>query len=190
MIRIDLKRFIAPACMLLLTIVGLQGCRSIPEAESPRAETIESMAERIVQLEDREQIRRLLTDYGLCLDRRDFIAFSNLFSETDGEWIGGMGKAKGRQAIVALMEDKIGNPSEETVADNFHLFMNETIDLDGNRAHAETKWIFVVRNDEGRPEPFYLGHYADELIKKNGRWKFLRRVVYSEIPEDDPSTNL
>jgi hypothetical protein len=30
------------------------------------------------------------------------------------------------------------------------------------------------------------GHYDDELIRENGHWTFLRRVVMMEIPYQDP----
>ena len=38
----------------------------------------------------------------------------------------------------------------------------------GDRAAAETKWIFMVRISGGKPEPFYLGHYEDELVREKG----------------------
>ena len=136
---------------------------------------------RLRKLEDREEIRGLLTDYGRFLDQRNFAAFSQLFAEKEGEWIGGMGKAKGQQAIRKLMEDSIGTKS---AGSNFHLFTNESIDLNGDRATANTKWMFVALGDANRPQPVYLGHYEDTLIRENGKWKFLRRVAHSDIPSD------
>ena len=64
--------------------------------------------------------------------------------------------------------------------------MNEIITLNGNEARATTKWMFVVQNSSKQPQPFYLGHYEDTLVKENGRWKFLKRIVYGDIPPDDP----
>ena len=55
---------------------------------------------RLKTLEDREEIRQLLLDYGRFLDQRDFKSFSELFAKTDREWIGGMGKAKGCRPYV------------------------------------------------------------------------------------------
>jgi hypothetical protein len=137
-------------------------------------------------LEDREEIHQLLMDYGRFLDRRDFVAFSQLFAEKEGEWIGGLGEAKGAPAIRKLMEDTIGKDAKKGGAPNYHLFGNEIIQVDGDRAKALTKWIFVVRGDSGRPQPFYLGHYEDSMVRENGRWKFLRRAVYGDIPADNP----
>jgi hypothetical protein len=64
--------------------------------------------------------------------------------------------------------------------------MNDRIDLDGDRAAAKTKWVFVIQNADGRPAPFYLGHYDDTLVREAGEWKFLRRVAYTDIPADAP----
>jgi hypothetical protein len=140
--------------------------------------------ERLQQLEDREAIRQLLTDYGRFLDQRDFASFSQLFAEKEGEWDGGMGKAKGPEEIRKLMESTIGKNTEKIGMPNYHLFTNETISLHGDRADAMTKWIFVVQGEGGGPHPLVLGHYVDSLVREAGRWKFLRRVVRADIPSD------
>jgi hypothetical protein len=138
---------------------------------------------RVKKLEDREEIRQLLMDYGRFLDQRDFRAFSELFEKTEGEWIGGMGRAKGSQAIRELMERSIGRDTSMTRS--CHLFTNETIQINGDQATALTKWIFVVPGESNRPRLLLLGHYEDSMIRENGRWKFLRRVVRADIPTDN-----
>ncbi|MBN1831876.1 MAG: nuclear transport factor 2 family protein [Deltaproteobacteria bacterium] len=143
----------------------------------------EDLESRVKELEDHEEIRQLLMDYGRFLDQRDFRAFSELFAETDGEWIGGMGRAKGSKAIRELMESTIGR--DTSITQSCHLFTNETIQVNGDQATALTKWIFVVPGESNRPQLFFLGHYEDSMIRENGRWKFLRRVVRADIPRDD-----
>jgi hypothetical protein len=143
----------------------------------------EALESRVKELEDREEIRQLLMDYGRFLDQRDFRAFSELFAETDGEWIGGMGRAKGSKAIRELMESTIGK--DTTMTQSCHLFTNETIQVNGDQATAVTKWVFVVPGESNRPQLFFLGHYEDSMMRENGRWKFLRRVVHADIPNDD-----
>jgi len=150
--------------------------------------TADPLEMRLQRLEDREEIRQLLMNYGKFLDKRDFASFSQLFAEKEGEWIGGMGKAKTPQGIRKLMEDTIGrDASGKTAAPNFHVFTNETIRVNGQEAGADTKWMFVVQGGSKQPQPVYLGHYEDTLVKENGRWKFLKRVVYGDIPPDDPN---
>jgi hypothetical protein len=150
------------------------------------AETEETVEARLQRLEDREAIRKLLMNYGRFLDQRNLPAFSQLFAEKDGEWIGGMGRAKGSKAILKMMEDTFGKGSKGSGAPNHHLFTNETISVDGDRAEALTKWIFMVQGEAGRPQAFYLGHYEDIFIREKGHWKFLRRIAYGDIPVDDP----
>jgi hypothetical protein len=146
-----------------------------------------SVEDRLQRLQDREEIRQLLMDYGHYLDQRDFASFSKLFAEQEGEWIGGMGRAKSSKAIRILMEKTIGsNKSGMISGPNCHLFTNEIIDVNGDKAKATTKWIFVVQNSSRQPQPFYLGHYNDTFIREHGRWKFLTRAVYGDIPPDDP----
>jgi len=148
-------------------------------ASMSRHEVLES---RVQKLEDREEIRQLLMDYGRFLDQRDFRAFSELFAETEGEWIGGMGRAKGSQAIRELMESTIGK--DTSIMQSCHLFTNETININGDQATGVTKWIFVVPGESNRPQLVFLGHYEDSMIRENGHWKFLRRVVHADIPSD------
>lgn len=138
--------------------------------------------DRLQRLEDREEIRRLIMEYGRTLDSRDFGAFSRLFAET-GEWIGGLGQARGPDAIRALMEESLGTGPE--AAANLHLFTNEMIDLDGDRAAAVTKWIFVIQAEANRPQLVFVGRYLDEFVREKGVWKFLKRTVKADIPSDD-----
>lgn len=164
----------------------LTGSAAAEYLHATSAEKRESAEARLRRLEDREAIRQLLMDYGRFLDQRDFAAFSQLFAENEGEWVGGMGSAKGPLAIRKLMEDTIGKDTRKIGAPNYHLFTNESISVDGDRARAVTKWIFVVQGDSRQPQMFYLGHYEDSIVREKGQWKFQRRVVFGDIPADDP----
>lgn len=137
---------------------------------------------RLQVLEDREAIRELLIDYGRTLDARDFKGFSELFAREVGEWNGGMGVARGPQAIRKLMEETIGKNTGGINSPNFHIFSNVTINVNGDRATAVSQWTFVVQGKDRRPQWVYLGHYHDTLIREEGRWKFLQRKVTSAIP--------
>jgi hypothetical protein len=170
----------------LSALMVLGACKATSDDTHANFTAAKSLEQRLQCLEDREEIRQLLLDYGRFLDRREFAAFSGLFSENNGQWIGGMGSARGRQAILSLMEEKIGSASAESPAAGFHLFMNESILLDGDRAFARTKWVFVMQDPEQRPQPLLLGHYEDDLVREKEGWKFLKRVVYSDIPKDNP----
>jgi hypothetical protein len=164
-------------CIILLTTIS--ACDTTVAAEKQS-----SLAARIQVLEDREEVRGLLKDYGRFLDQRDFASFSQLFAEKEGEWVGGFGKAKSALAIRKLMEDTLGNPADKKAPPNYHLFLNDIIHINGNQADATTKWMFMVQGEKGGPQPFYLGHYEDTFIRENGRWKFLKRIVHTDMPTD------
>ena len=67
-----------------------------------------SLEARVLRLEDEKQIRELLIEYGRRLDARDFRGYAQLFAR-DGEWIGGLGGAKGPAAIEAMLEKGLGS---------------------------------------------------------------------------------
>ncbi|NLD37002.1 MAG: nuclear transport factor 2 family protein [Desulfatiglans sp.] len=167
------------ASILVTVIYPLQ----VWAEKGPDSSETASIEARLKRLEDREEIRCLLMDYGRFLDKRDFKSFSELFAETEGEWIGGFGSAKGSNAICELMESTIGKG--EAISQSVHLFTNETIKVNDDRASAVTKWIFVVTGESDRPQPYFIGHYEDTMIREKGCWKFLRRVVHADIPVDD-----
>jgi uncharacterized protein (TIGR02246 family) len=146
------------------------------------AADIDSLAKRVQVLEDREEIRALLIAYGRALDARDFVAFADLFAKDDGEWVGGFGSAKGRKAIFDLMDKSIGNGKPRTGPPSSHVFSNERIDVDGDHASATTKWVYVMQGEDGNPRWVYLGHYDDTFVREDGRWRFLRREAFTDIP--------
>jgi hypothetical protein len=138
---------------------------------------------RLRGLEAREEIGQLLINYGRTLDQRDFKAFSKLFA-TDAEYGGGAGNGmtKGPEAIAKLLEDVFQKNPTQVNAPNYHLFANEVIQVNGDRAIALSKGIFVVRSDTNKPEAIMLATYNDILIRENGIWKFKQRIVQGDIP--------
>jgi 3-phenylpropionate/cinnamic acid dioxygenase small subunit len=143
--------------------------------------------ERIKRLEDTEDIRRLLLEYGRTLDDRDFAAYSGLFSDDGGEWAGGFGSFKGPAEIKAAMERTIG--TAPNTQGNYHLLSNFIVDVDGDTAKAWSRWSFVVPGETGDPRLMVSGRYDDELVRENGRWKFQRRTVSGDIGGAPPTAN-
>jgi len=87
-----------------------------------------SLAARVQRLEDIEEIRNVLIDYGRYLDSRDFAAYSGLFAN-DGEWAGGFGVVRGPAAIQAFMEKNITGPNR---GNTFHLLTNFEVVVHGD----------------------------------------------------------
>jgi len=113
-------------------------------------------------------------EYGRSLDNRDFVTYSGLFA-SNGEWIGSMGTYRGPAAIRAAMEKSFATATDIPKGANYHLLTNAIIDIDGDRATAESKWAFVMLEEKKPPQTAFAGRYLDTLIRENGQWKFLRR---------------
>jgi ketosteroid isomerase-like protein len=143
--------------------------------------------DRLRRLEDLEQIRQLFVEYKMVLDRQDFAAYGALFA-ADGEFIAtpqqGLQQAKGPAAIQALVEAMPGSLLGSAPGDDFHVVINPLIELDADdpgRARAEVTWLYVVKGEDGLPSPAKLGHYDDQLVREDGRWRFLRREAPTDI---------
>src|SRR5262245_14269891 len=94
------------SAVLPRTALALIAAATIGQALA--ADDLASLAKRVQVLEDREAIRALILAYGQAHDHRDYRTFSNLFA-SNGEWVGGLGSAKGPQAIFELMDKTIGH---------------------------------------------------------------------------------
>ena len=141
-------------------------------------------AARIQRLEDIEEIRTVLLDYGRLLDARDLPAYSRLFAK-DGEWVGGFGSAKGPAAIQAFMEKNFGTGPNR--GNTYHILSNFVIDVQGDKATAWSRWTYITPAADGKPVINQAGHYDDTLVRENGHWKFQRRVASTDIPVAGPA---
>ncbi|HEV8398169.1 MAG TPA: nuclear transport factor 2 family protein [Vicinamibacterales bacterium] len=159
--------------MLVLVFAGASAFAQAPAS---------TVAGRLDALEAREAIRALWAEYGRTLDARDFVAFSRLFAR-NAEFGSGPGAAKGPAAIGAFLEKAIGTNYPDSKGKNFHLYFNESIDVRGDHATAVSKGGYVMATpDNSKADVLLLAEYRDELVKEDGQWKFLKRVIVGEIP--------
>jgi uncharacterized protein (TIGR02246 family) len=172
--RVQLFR--STTTVLVAALLALGAITAMPAP----ADDLGTLAARVRVLEDREEIRALILAYGWAHDHRDYRTFASLFA-ADGEWIGGLGSAKGPDAIFALMDERIGHHPLPEGSGTFHVMTNEQITIDGDRASATTKWLYITPGDDASPKLTYLGHYDDQFVRENGHWKFLRRQSLSDI---------
>ena len=106
----------------------------------------EALERRLQRLEDENEIRNLLLDYGRFLDSRDFKSYAALFAR-DGEWVGGFGSVTGPANIQAFMEKNMGaGPNRRN---DYHLLSNFVISVNGDTATAWSRWSFVVPGQSG-----------------------------------------
>lgn len=153
-----------------------------PHDTPPQWQELQS---RVQSLEAREEIRILMHDYGRLLDERNFDDFAQLFSAQSEYDSGGL-ISKGPAAIAAFLKDIIGRNPAGYKTPNFHIFFNESIEVQGDRGTAVSKSAFVVPGEGNKADAVILANYHDVFIRENGRWKFLKRVVRSDIPAPKP----
>jgi len=141
----------------------------------------EGVEARLRRLEDLEEIRALLMEYRRALDEKDFRAYAALFAR-DGVFSAGDLKATGPEEIQALVEGMLGTLLTERSGDDCHLVANVAIELDGDRASSTSTWAYVVRGEDDTPVLDKLGHYEDELVREDGRWRFAHRHAPIDVP--------
>jgi uncharacterized protein (TIGR02246 family) len=142
---------------------------------------------RIELLEAERDIGRAIYLYGQATDEGDFDLYVSLFAP-DGEWVGGMGAFRGRDAIRAMVEEFL-RPGPRERLTSFHVMSNPVIEIapDGMSATSETRWTFFMAGEDGAPRAAMSGRYYDDWVKLGGEWLIARREAPADIPFDDLS---
>jgi hypothetical protein len=143
----------------------------------------EGIEGRLRVLEAKEEIRNLLQEYRRTLDIRDLRAFSALFA-ANGTWKGASGEATGPEGIHTMLTGALAENPPWPGATLWHLITDPSITVDGDHAKAGSMWMHVRRGEGDAPLLPTLGLYEDELVVENGAWRFLRRSVTRQIPQD------
>ena len=167
-----------PALLSILAALVLSGCAAEAAPE-------DDLAQRVQELEDEREIRRVLVEYGEFLDARDYAAYASLFA-SDGVWSGGFGTYTGPEAIEAMLEENMGAyPSDYINKENFHLNTTMVVDVNEDTATARSRYLFFTASPENRPVVALAGRYVDELVRENGEWKIKTRKSHGVIPYRD-----
>jgi uncharacterized protein (TIGR02246 family) len=149
----------------------------------------DALAARVQILEDRDAIRALLVSYATTLDSRDFAAFEQLWAK-DAEFIGGAGNnAKGPRAIRDLLQGLLAKNAAPVPGRDFHLVMNQTVDVAGDTATGRSRGTWVSTNAETkRLQWSIIANYYDQFVREDGRWKFKRHQI-GGTPPAGPASN-
>ena len=135
------------------------------------------------RLEDRAEVHGVLARYFQAVDRRDRERLRGLFTEgaswsSAGAWSfsGVDGIADGILKIVARYKT------------TFHLMGNESIEVAGDAATAETYAIaYHFYDRDGAEEAWVVGLvYDDELVRAGGGWKLSRRSLEAKWLQGRP----
>ena len=132
-------------------------------------------------LEDREAIRALILAYGTATIIA-ITARSLTYSPRTASGSAGSARQKGRRRSSSSWNKTIGHKPLPNGSGTYHVMTNDQIKIDGDRASATTKWIYVTPGETNTPTLVFLGHYVDQFVRENGEWKFLRREAPADIP--------
>jgi uncharacterized protein (TIGR02246 family) len=173
--RAIVTAFVTSATLVAGSLTGV----AAGQTHRPAAKSVEA---RLQVIEDRDAIHAVMMNYGRTLDARDFAGFAELFAH-DGEYVAGGSAAKGPAAIRELLEGMLKKNAAPVSGRDFHLFFNETIEVNGNEATALSKGGFFVRGADRNLQTSALVNYHDQFVREGGRWKFKRRQLGEPRPE-------
>lgn len=139
---------------------------------------------------DRAEIENMSNRYMVAVDAGDIETVMSTWAE-DGvlEWIGGVenGAAEIREAMsnfgggrkVEIPEGATSRPRTR------HQIINHVIDVNGDTAKTTAYWFAMTNNTPQKDvQLLYMGHYEDDLVRRNGRWLFKKRRVFNESLEN------
>jgi len=146
-----------------------------------------SLEQRVQVLEDKEEIRQLLSRYMHYLDHRDMKRYSELFTE-DGIVLADQGKWEGRAAMQKMFDPKpatADQPARNPPAPMIHMVSDIVIHVNGDEARTWGKYyaFFPAREKGERPTVSGIGGYNDWLVRVNGEWKFKKREILKVDPD-------
>ncbi|WP_417207692.1 nuclear transport factor 2 family protein [Antarctobacter sp.] len=141
------------------------------------------IARKVNELWDREEIRQCVHRYARGVDRFDREMIASAFHpdclDEHGKFVG----------TPEEFTDWALNQHEAAHLCHQHCLLNHTCELDGDTAHAETYFMFVSMNRQGKPLTLGGGRYVDRLEKRGGDWRIAARVtlrdwsMMDEIPD-------
>src|SRR6188472_1748089 len=172
-----MRKRIGPFLMCAAIVSSLIGVSGQAATPSPDA-----LAVRVRALEDRDAIRALLVSYARTLDERDFAGFEQLWAK-DAEFFGGASNtAKGPVAIRDLLQGLLKVNAAPTPGRDFHLVMNQTVDVTGDTATGFSRGTWVVTDPDTKMRISIIANYYDQFVREGGRWKFKRHQIGGTAP--------
>ncbi len=146
---------------------------------------VSALQRRVQQLEDQEQIRLVLVQYGEYLDSRNYKGYASLFAR-DGVWTGGFGSATGPAEIEAMLEKNLAKSEPGYInKTSFHLMTTMVVEVDGDKATARSRYTFFTATTDNKPAVNLAGRYVDEFVREDSKWKIKRRTTHGVIPWRD-----
>jgi len=172
----------------LLVMVALTVAAALPPAHAA-----DSLETRLAAAEDRAAIETLLTgDYPRALDQRRWADYAALFT-ADGALTMRDKTVRGPAEIEKYfvnfrLPSAAGPPPRPGEIRTMHIVTNLSFRIEGDTAVGGAYWQTIGLRD-GHTTVLSAGHYEDVLKKQDGKWKFAKRVIASDLapPPAPPS---
>ena len=139
---------------------------------------------------DKLAIREVLERFMRCDDDRAMDQMMELFDEA-AVFRAGDGEHVGRAAIRAFISrSPRPDPPHWTAPGELgrqpttaHLCLNPLIEVDGDRATAESDFVVFMADESARPFPAYVGRFRDRLRRTEiGHWVITDRSSVTLAP--------
>jgi hypothetical protein len=135
---------------------------------------------------EKAAIRDTLLRYAAGIDRRDWDLMLSCF--TDDAWTSMQGNdlGRGRDKILAYITSAA---SQFRIVSSIHFLANMYVELDGDRATAETYGIGYLVFDTGAGHTLRMRHlhYVDELVRfDDGSWLIAKRTLTNDWERQTP----
>jgi ketosteroid isomerase-like protein len=166
-------------CVVMWAVIASSVTGAAGQAARPSPD---ALAARVQVLEDRDAIRALLVSYASTLDGRDFAAFEQLWAKDAEFYGGGNNTAKGPSAIRDLLQGLLKVNAAPAPGRDFHLVMNQTIDVAGDTATGFSRGTWVVTDPDSKMRISIIANYYDQFVREGGRWKFKRHQIGGTPP--------
>jgi len=123
---------------------------------------------------DKAAIAELIARYNYAIDHEDYQGWANTFAP-DGVFHGIIGKF----AVHKELDKFIASVKNLTATSpNLrHYVTNILPEINGNEARCTCFLLMTSTTKEGGSKIAAAGEYEDRLVKINGQWLFLERIV-------------
>jgi hypothetical protein len=167
---------------VMLAVAAASGCAT-PGQQA-------TLAQRVRLLEDKQAITTLLERFFEYQETRQMVNYANLFAK-DGEMILRQGRSSGGPAGILGQRgaNATNTPVPASTIRMRHILSNVYIDVKGDTAEAQSRFTLLSVDDDNRPRLGGSGRYKDDLVRENGQWKILKRVIYRDLPLDLENAN-
>lgn len=142
-----------------------------------RAQTSRSDITRALEAADRAEIVELSAHFDNSLDAGDAAKFVSTFTP-EGELVGFWGTSKGPDGLAQAHAFMLATFAK----DKRHVVTNHEISITGDRA---TMFCYLTVFDRKALAVTGTATFTDELVMRDGHWKFARRTLAAD-PNVDP----